>query len=226
MARRLLGHVKRQPVAFVALFFALSGGALAANNYIRSTDIVSAGDLAGSTYGAPLIKSGAVGSDKLANESVTTLKFDSGAQAPNAAKLGGTPASDYLTTASGDSRYLPLAGTAADSAKLDGQAPSAFAAASLFGGPASFSQGITADQSCILGEIKLFAGTPPSGDHLADGSLLPIGQYPALFEVLDGPTYGGDGRSTFALPDLRGAEPKGRGPAGVSYYICVFGVFP
>jgi hypothetical protein len=225
MVRRLLGHIKRQPVAFVALFFALTGGAVAANTYIRSTDTVPAGDLAGSTYGAPLIAGGAVGTTKLADGSVTTSKFNSSARAPDSAKLGGQAASSYLTTASGDSRYLPIAGTAADSAKLGGQSPSAFAAADLFGSPASLSQGVNADPSCVFGEIKLYAGTPPDNVRLADGSVLSISQNDALFAVL-GTTYGGDGVQTFALPDLRGAEPKGRGSAGVNYYICVSGVFP
>jgi microcystin-dependent protein len=47
----------------------------------------------------------------------------------------------------------------------------------------------------------------------------------ALFSLL-GTTYGGDGKTTFALPNLAGAEPKGAGPAGVNYYICTSGIFP
>jgi microcystin-dependent protein len=87
------------------------------------------------------------------------------------------------------------------------------------------SQGVNADPSCLSGEIKLYPGTPPDNVRLADGAVLVISQNPALFEVL-GTTYGGHGLQTFALPDLRGAEPKGRGSAGVNYYICVSGVFP
>ncbi|MEL7532442.1 MAG: tail fiber protein [Bacteroidota bacterium] len=66
----------------------------------------------------------------------------------------------------------------------------------------------------FIGEIAMFAGTfAPRGWALCDGSLLPISQNTALFSLL-GTTYGGDGRTTFALPDLRGrvAVHAGRGP--------------
>lgn len=56
----------------------------------------------------------------------------------------------------------------------------------------------------FLGEIRAFAGNFTPGGYLpADGRLLPISQYTALFSIL-GTQYGGDGKSTFALPDLRG----------------------
>jgi microcystin-dependent protein len=59
----------------------------------------------------------------------------------------------------------------------------------------------------FLGEIRMFAGTfAPRGNHLCDGSLLSIAQYDALFALL-GTTYGGDGVTTFGLPDLRGRIP-------------------
>jgi len=53
----------------------------------------------------------------------------------------------------------------------------------------------------------------PRGWAFCDGQLLPIAQYTALFSLL-GTTYGGDGRTTFALPDLRGRSPihAGTGP--------------
>jgi microcystin-dependent protein len=59
----------------------------------------------------------------------------------------------------------------------------------------------------ILGEIRLFAGTfAPQGWAACDGQLLPIAEYTALFSLI-GTTYGGDGETTFALPDLRGRVP-------------------
>jgi microcystin-dependent protein len=62
-----------------------------------------------------------------------------------------------------------------------------------------------------LGEIRLFAGPRlPSGWQACDGSLLPISEYQALFTLL-GTTYGGDGRSTFGVPDLRSRVPIGQG---------------
>ena len=58
-----------------------------------------------------------------------------------------------------------------------------------------------------IGEITLFAGNfAPHGWALCDGQLLSIPQHDALFSIL-GTTYGGDGRTTFGLPDLRGRIP-------------------
>ncbi len=58
-----------------------------------------------------------------------------------------------------------------------------------------------------VGEIRLFAGNfAPAGWMFCDGSLLPISEYETLFNLI-GTTYGGDGQSTFALPDLRGRVP-------------------
>ncbi|MEM7204845.1 MAG: tail fiber protein [Planctomycetota bacterium] len=63
----------------------------------------------------------------------------------------------------------------------------------------------------IIGEIRMFAGNfAPTGYAFCDGSLLQISQYAATFAVL-GTTYGGDGRNTFALPDLRGRMPTSAG---------------
>ncbi len=58
-----------------------------------------------------------------------------------------------------------------------------------------------------VGEIRLFAGNfAPQNWAFCDGSVLPIAQYEVLF-VLIGTTYGGDGLTTFNLPDLRGRVP-------------------
>lgn len=59
----------------------------------------------------------------------------------------------------------------------------------------------------MLGSICLFAGDyPPEGWAICDGSLISISQNCALFSLL-GTMYGGDGKTTFALPDLRGRVP-------------------
>ncbi len=64
---------------------------------------------------------------------------------------------------------------------------------------------------CYLGEIKLFAGTfAPVGFNFCDGTLLQISQNQTLYAIL-GITWGGDGVSTFALPDLRGRVLMGQG---------------
>lgn len=63
----------------------------------------------------------------------------------------------------------------------------------------------------MIATIKLFAGNfAPLGWFFCDGSLLPISQYQALYSLL-GTIYGGDGRTTFGLPDLRGRVPMGTG---------------
>lgn len=72
----------------------------------------------------------------------------------------------------------------------------------------------TQAQEPYLGNIVMFAGTfAPRGWAFCEGQLLPINQNQALFSIL-GTTYGGDGRTTFALPDLRGRAPvsAGNGP--------------
>ena len=63
----------------------------------------------------------------------------------------------------------------------------------------------------FLGEIRMFAGNfAPTGWAFCQGQLLPIAQNQALFSLL-GTTYGGNGTTTFALPDLRGRVPVGFG---------------
>ncbi|HEX6732678.1 MAG TPA: tail fiber protein [Pyrinomonadaceae bacterium] len=59
----------------------------------------------------------------------------------------------------------------------------------------------------FVAEIRIFPfNFPPKGWAFCDGQLLPISQNTALFSLL-GTTYGGDGKSTFALPDLQGSAP-------------------
>jgi len=61
--------------------------------------------------------------------------------------------------------------------------------------------------SPYLGEIRIFSfNFPPKGWAQCNGQLLPINQYQALFAIL-GTTYGGNGTSTFALPNLQGRLP-------------------
>jgi hypothetical protein len=75
---------------------------------------------------------------------------------------------------------------------------------------------------CTLGEVILTAGTTaPGGTVLANGQLLPISGNDALFSLL-GTRYGGNGTTTFGMPNLKKAAPN-----GLSYSICEFNaVFP
>src|SRR5439155_23356765 len=62
-----------------------------------------------------------------------------------------------------------------------------------------------------VGEIRMFAGNfAPAGWMFCEGQLLPISENQTLFQLI-GTTYGGDGQSTFALPDLRGRIPLHQG---------------
>jgi microcystin-dependent protein len=62
-----------------------------------------------------------------------------------------------------------------------------------------------------VGEIRMFAGNfAPVGWMFCEGQLLPISENETLFQLI-GTTYGGDGQSTFALPDLRGRVPIHQG---------------
>jgi microcystin-dependent protein len=62
-----------------------------------------------------------------------------------------------------------------------------------------------------VGEIRMFGGNfAPAGWMFCEGQLLPISENETLFQLI-GTTYGGDGESTFALPDLRGRLPMHQG---------------
>lgn len=72
---------------------------------------------------------------------------------------------------------------------------------------------------CYVGEIRMFAGAyAPAGWEMCNGQMLPIAEYQALFTLI-GTTYGGDGQTTFGLPDLRGRVPVSTGvsKAGITY---------
>lgn len=71
-----------------------------------------------------------------------------------------------------------------------------------------------------VGELRMFGGNfAPAGWAFCDGSLLPISENETLFQLI-GTTYGGDGQSTFALPDLRGRLPMHMGQgSGLSNHI-------
>lgn len=73
----------------------------------------------------------------------------------------------------------------------------------------------------FIGEIKVFGfNFPPQGHMTCEGQIMPIAQNTALFALI-GTIYGGNGQTTFALPDLRGRAPigQGQGPGLPSYFI-------
>lgn len=72
----------------------------------------------------------------------------------------------------------------------------------------------------FIGEIRMFAGNfSPRDWAFCDGQLLAITQFTSLFSIL-GTTFGGDGRSTLALPNLKGRSPMGAGHgAGLTHSV-------
>lgn len=92
--RSLRGRLSYANVmATLAFFFALTGGAMAGVKYLTASDPINAGDLAGSTYGTPVIAAGAI----------TSGKFASTAKAPDADTLDGINSTQFLSALSGGS---------------------------------------------------------------------------------------------------------------------------
>ncbi|HNW97668.1 MAG TPA: tail fiber protein [Bacteroidales bacterium] len=78
------------------------------------------------------------------------------------------------------------------------------------------------DTEVYIGTIQLFGFFfAPSGWLSCEGQTLNITQYQALFALI-GNTYGGDGRTTFAVPNLNGAAPL----PNMKYYIALTGLYP
>jgi Phage Tail Collar Domain len=122
-------------------------------------------------------------------------------------------------------------GKVAESDKLDGLDSSEFARADLFGNAinARLNDSDVSRDECVMGEVELYAGNKlPYGWRKAHGQVWPIhgdSKTMQLFTLL-GTDYGGNGSTTFALPDLRGAEPNGEGKAAPNYAICTHGIYP
>jgi microcystin-dependent protein len=79
-----------------------------------------------------------------------------------------------------------------------------------------------------VGEIRMFGGNfAPAGWMFCQGQLLPISEFETLFNLI-GTTYGGDGQTTFGLPDLRGRVPihQGTGPGLPTYTLAQNGGTP
>jgi hypothetical protein len=204
-------------VAYLALFFAVSGTAWAVSDTGDATKVITA-CVAKQGGTLRIVHTGAGcghAARKLAwNQTGPAgppgITGPRGPQGPT----GTVDTSRFYTKQQADDRYLPATATAA------------FAASRLFGSPITTTTVTGNDPDCMLGEVKLSAADQVlSGWAQANGQVLSIAEHYALFSVL-GATYGGDGVNTFALPDLTAAEPKGNGPAGVNYYVCTAGIFP
>lgn len=208
-------------ISIIALFVALGGTTYAATSLPKNS--VGTAQLKKNSVTASKIEKGAVTAGKIDLKDLTVTKSVDATNARFAETATNATNATHATSAD----TATNATNATDAGALGGKPPTAYALASLFGSPGPESAGTASDMSCFVSEIKLLAGNvAPAGWHLADGSLLSRTSNAALFGLL-GTTYGaGDGTTTFALPDLRAADPKGAGPAGVNYYICTNGIYP
>jgi len=139
MFGRVFGALRRKPVAFIALFFALSGSRLAATQYITRSEKITQGDLDGSTYGNPVIARKAVTNAKLANSSLSVNADGSTLSGGSKIALGGSngPPLGVADGGIGTSQLAHGAVTTGkfasdaqtpDSAKLAGVSPSGYGA--------------------------------------------------------------------------------------------------
>jgi Phage Tail Collar Domain len=139
-------------------------------------------------------------------------------------------AADLLTKL----RTVDGSGSGLDADTVDGQHANAFVSTAGFGslfdtrlnqrfysGTQTQTSGAAGGNDDYLGQIYLTAAQfPPPGTAFADGQIMSISQNTALFSLL-GTSYGGNGQTTFALPDLRNEAP-----AGTNYVIALYGIYP
>ncbi|MEA2431927.1 MAG: hypothetical protein QOI19_2400 [Thermoleophilaceae bacterium] len=99
MSARLRAHLRSNLVAYIALFFALGGGAYAASTAAKNS--VATKSIRNGAVTSSKIANGAVKNAKLGAGSVSTSKFNTSAVAPDSAKLGGSPPSAFQTAITG-----------------------------------------------------------------------------------------------------------------------------
>ena len=199
----------------IAVFLALTGGLAWAldRNSVKSKHIVN----------------GTIRSIDVAGDALTGGAIDESSlgKVPRAASADSAEHADAADTATNAQSALNAA-NAADAAKLQGHPASDFLLGNAFHSAAG-SDTITSTTthgnwpagSCVLGEmIPWAANFHTTGTLFAHGQLLAISSNTQLFSLL-GNTYGGDGVSTFALPDARN-----EGPGGTDWLICVTGLYP
>lgn len=218
-------------VATLALFVAIGGSSYAAVQ-------LTGKDIRKGAITAKHVKNNSLRSGDVRNRSLLARDFRKG-QLPRGAAgpagpVGNTgPAGPIGATSpagrdGADGGGLPgPTGPTGPSGPSQGDLEELFVSKSVFGSPVAVNGANNPGfADCIIGEVRLFAGhKAPANTKLADGSLQQIATNTNLFSIL-GTEYGGDGQLTFALPDLRAAAPRGQGPKGVNYLICVQGAFP
>jgi len=170
---------------------------------------------------------GPTGASGPAGQSVTAAAEPVGANCPTGGvKYTSASGSHYVCNGTSESSATILSKLLAvdgSGSGLDADTVDGFNVGALFG---TGSQDTTIGASggaadCYIGQIELTANTyPPPGYMFAAGQTLAISQYQMLFSLL-GVNYGGNGTSTFRVPDLRK-----QAPGGTAYILCYQGVFP
>jgi hypothetical protein len=142
--------------------------------------------------------------------------------------LQGSPGSTGSAGSMGPTGATGPAGPVGPTGATGPQGPAAVIPANLtaisnrLGTSGYASEDANSSVACMIGDIVLSVASYGNGGSYtpADGRILPIQVYTAAFSILR-TTFGGDGQSTFALPDLRPFAP-----AGLQYSICLNGAFP
>lgn len=147
--------------------------------------------------------------------------------ATGATGLSGTPGAPGATGAAGPQGPTGPTGPSGPAGPPGSSTedPKLVALAAILGPATSAPQqrafGANGSPNCTIGQIILTAYPATGGDVVpADGSLLPISTNTVLFAVI-GTTFGGDGSTTFALPNLQAYAPT-----GLYYSVCAGGIFP
>lgn len=216
MLKKLGDHARGNAVGYVALFFALGGttawavdGPLAGQNTVGSEDIIGneikSGDIANGRIFNVDIADDAIQSDKVRADTLTGDDINeatlSGLQRPLTSSCAVREAIAHFNAGGVPICIETIGDLVGDRTNEGGET--------------------TGGDPCVMSQVDLFAGRRLGSDRLpANGQLLPIDNYLALFSLL-GTTYGGDGQNTFALPDLRKLAPN-----DMTYGICANGFFP
>jgi hypothetical protein len=174
----------------------------------------------------PTGQTGATGAAGAAGQSVTAAAESAGANCPaGGVKYTSASGTNYVCNGSPDSATTirgKLLGVDGSGSGLDADLVDGVDFGALFGtGPQGGTMNGNGGNDCWMGQVELTANSfPPPSYMFAAGQTLPINQYTALFSLL-GITYGGDGVTTFRVPDLRK-----QAPGGTAYILCFQGLYP
>lgn len=222
-------------VAVIATALLVVGPADAAR-LVTSRDIrnnsVSSADIKNGSVTSTDIKNGTIRKQDLSTSLtkwLTTAQGATGATGPRGPKgdtgdkgeKGDTGAQGPKgdTGAQGAKGDTGAQGEKGDTGATGPQGPQGPAGTTAFGNGPHYDQVYAAPDDCVIGSVWLMAAPGALGVP-AHGQTLKISDYSALYSLL-GTTYGGDGRTTFKLPDLSAAEPD-----GLTYSICTTGIYP